>query len=82
MNTIYNLTSTKAFYLFYSYPVLANSYLSLYSGCSTGEGGRPTSHVNCKQTPMPEKAGAVSPPPVCLERGKHVAEAHAQENSE
>jgi hypothetical protein len=49
---------------------------------STGEGGRPTSHMNCKQTHRPEKAGAVSPPPVCLERGKLVAEAQAQENSE
>jgi hypothetical protein len=35
--------------------------------------GRPTSHVSCKQTHMSEKLGAVSPPPVCLERGKFVA---------
>jgi hypothetical protein len=45
-------------------------------------GGRPTSHVSCKQTRRPEKVGAVSPPPVCLERGKLVAVACAQENSE
>jgi hypothetical protein len=38
--------------------------------------------VSCKQTRRPEKAGAVSPPPVCLERGKLEAEARAQENSE
>jgi hypothetical protein len=44
--------------------------------------GRPTSHLSCKQTCRPEKVGAVSSPPVCLERGKLVAEAHAQENSE
>jgi hypothetical protein len=44
-------------------------------------GGRPTSHMNCKQTCQPEKVGAVSPPPVCLERGKLVAVAHTQENS-
>jgi hypothetical protein len=35
-------------------------------------GGRPTSHMSCKQTSWPEKTGAVSPPPVSLERGKHV----------
>jgi hypothetical protein len=49
---------------------------------STGEGGKPTSHVSCKQTRRPEKTGVVSPPPVCLERGNLVAVAHAQENSE
>jgi hypothetical protein len=38
-------------------------------------GGRPTSHMSCKQTRRPEKVGAVSPPPVCLERGKLVAAA-------
>jgi hypothetical protein len=45
-------------------------------------GGRPTSHMSCKQTCRPEKVGAVSPPTVWLERGKLVAEAPAQENSE
>jgi hypothetical protein len=34
--------------------------------------------MNCKQTLRPEKAGAVSPPPVYLERGKLVAEVVAQ----
>jgi hypothetical protein len=43
--------------------------------------GKTTSHVSCKQTHRPEKAGAVSLPPVCLEREKLVAEARAQENS-
>jgi hypothetical protein len=51
------------------------------AGKHTGEGERPTSHVSCKQTRRPEKVVAVSPPPMCLERGKLVAEAHAQENS-
>jgi hypothetical protein len=35
--------------------------------------------MNCEQTCRPEKVGAVSPFPVCLEREKVVAEAHAQE---
>jgi hypothetical protein len=35
--------------------------------------------MSCKQTCRPKKAGAVSPLPVSLERGKLVAEAHAQE---
>jgi hypothetical protein len=45
-------------------------------------GGKTHSHMSYKQTHRTEKAGAVSPPPVCLERGKLVAMAHAQENSE
>jgi hypothetical protein len=49
---------------------------------STGERERPTSHVIYKQIHRPEKVGEVSPPPVCLERGKFVAVASAQENSE
>jgi hypothetical protein len=36
-------------------------------------GRRPISHMNCKETCWPEKVGAVSPPPVCLEREKLVA---------
>jgi hypothetical protein len=45
-------------------------------------GGRLTSQVSCKQTCRPEKVGVVSHPPVCLERGKLVAEVCTQENSE
>jgi hypothetical protein len=45
-------------------------------------GGKTTSHMSCKETCRPEKAGAVSPPPVCMERGKLVTVAPAQENSE
>jgi hypothetical protein len=45
-------------------------------------GGRPKSHVSFKQTCRPEKVGAVSPPQVCLERGKLEAAAGTQENSE
>jgi hypothetical protein len=51
-------------------------------GNSTGEGGRPTSQVSCKETCRPEKVGAVSPIPACFERGKLAAEACTQENSE
>jgi hypothetical protein len=47
---------------------------------STGKEGRPTSHVSCKQTCRPEEVGAVSPSPVCLERGKLVAVAHTQDS--
>jgi hypothetical protein len=57
--------------------------------CESG-GGRKTAQErgkthfprDCKQTCRPEKADAVSPPPVCLKREKLVAEAPAQENSE
>jgi hypothetical protein len=39
--------------------------------------GKTHFNVSCKQTRRPEKVGAVSPLPVCLEKGKLVAEALA-----
>jgi hypothetical protein len=62
----------------------AGKLVSVAEGGKLHRRGEGKTHFprDCTQTRRPEKAGAVSRPPVCLERGKLVAEGRAQENSE